>query len=793
MGKPLHSDDSGPQAMMLDLTKPLPVLPLRDTMVFPGSSSPVLLGREVSVRAAESAREFTDGFVTLLLQRNLDKEDIEKPEELHEFGIVARIVSLTFLPNGYAKALLEGVVPVKVRSLEFSQGFWSTQCEPNVCTLPTEAEALALRSKVVETFKRFALYADVPTEAVQNLEGVPNPLDAIYAALPFIKASLPDRQRLLECASFQELADLSLALMKGIIELNGVQNRVEQDVRHRLQQNQKEWFIQEQIRLLQAEIENPEPQSPEGQQLEKKLLAKKLPPLVLEKVKEELSRLPLMHPSTPEYSVLRNYLDWILALPFGTYTEDMLDLKRVRRELDRNHYGLEKVKERILEHAAVLKLAKDEKRTPILCLAGPPGVGKTSLAKSIADAMGRNFVRITLGGVRDEAEIRGHRRTYIGSMPGRIVQALRKAKSMNPVILLDEIDKMSSDFRGDPASALLEVLDPEQNHEFQDHYLEAGLDLSRVLFIATANLEDRIPAPLQDRMETIRLTGYHRHEKHAILRKHLFAKVCSRNGLKASEQLELPDATLDAILDSYTREAGVRDLERQLDHLCRKRAYEIVLGKKYTVSIEPKALASYLGVPPFRNNQLLKDPRPGVVTGLAYTPVGGEILQIECTLLSGRGRLSLTGTLGDVMKESAQIALTLVRERARLFGIDPSVFRQTDIHIHIPEGAIPKDGPSAGIALTLALLSAVTRQPVDPTVAFTGEVSLTGRLHAIGGLTEKSIAALQAGVKTLHLPSENEKQIAELPIQVRKGIKIHRHEHIDEIIKALFKKPGKKG
>lgn len=779
--------------MMLDLGRSFPIIPLRDSVVFPGSSMPVLLGRESSVRAAETARESGDGFVLLLLQMDPEQEDIADGSQLRSVGVVARIQNILHLPNGYAKVLMEGVLAVRWTSLKLEEQVLQANIVPLGMNMPPQAEWPELRQRLLMSARNNSnILRDTPQEMVQQAESMSDVMECYQFLVPFVRASVEDRQKLLECEDLEQAVNQLCAFWDGAVAAAGIQNRVEQDVRHRLQQNQREWFIQEQIRVLQDELESPDSQNPGMVALEKRLREKKFPKLVEDKVREEFARMPHLHPSTPEYSVVRNYIDWFLALPFGEYTTDLLDLRRVRKELDTHHYGLEKVKERILEHVAVLKLAAQEKRTPILCLAGPPGVGKTSLAKSIADAMGRHFVRITLGGVRDEAEIRGHRRTYIGSMPGRIVQALRKAKSMNPVILLDEIDKMSSDFRGDPGSALLEVLDPEQNHEFQDHYLEVGIDLSRVLFISTANMEDRIPQALHDRMEVIRLTGYHRHEKHEIVRRHLLSKVSQRNGLGDTGKIAIPDSTLDAVLDDYTREAGVRELERQLDHLCRKRAFEIVNKSKFKEEVKPADLAKYLGVAPFRRGQLMKKAMPGVITGLAYTPVGGEILQLECILLSGRGRLSLTGTLGDVMKESAQIALTLVRQRAQRFGVDPEIFRKTDIHIHIPEGATPKDGPSAGIALTLVLLSAFTRQAVPPDVAFTGEVSLTGRLHAIGGLTEKSIAALQAGVKTLYLPSDNERQLSELPVTVKKGLAIHRKEHIDEIIKALFVVPPKK-
>ncbi|HSQ41815.1 MAG TPA: endopeptidase La [Fibrobacteraceae bacterium] len=791
MSETLHADNSGSRALMLDFQGRYAVIPLRETAVYPGTATPLLLGREASLRAMEHARTQDEQLVLLLLQRDLDADELKVPEDLYDVGLVARIQSFTYLPNGYVKILVEGILPACSKDLSLKDGFWTAHIKAHPFRLPADKESQAQRKRLLERFKEYATSHNVPGEILLNLDGMPHPVDVLQVVAPYVQMSLPDVQKYLECSSLSEAVSCLLSGMGAANEMQDLRQRVEQDVRYRMQQNQREWFIHEQIRLLQEELENPELTNADHASIDKRIRSHKLPPAVEAKAREELSRLGNLHPSTPEYAVVRNYLDTLLSVPFGDYTADNLDLNRVRRELEAHHYGLEKVKERVLEHVAVLKLSPGENRSPILCLVGPPGVGKTSLAKSIAESLGRNFVRITLGGVRDEAEIRGHRRTYIGSMPGRIIQALRKAKSMNPLLLLDEMDKMSSDFRGDPASALLEVLDPEQNQEFQDHYLELGIDLSRVLFVATANVEEGIPGPLLDRMEVVRISGYHRHEKHEIVQRHLLAKVAQRNGLSIPRQLQVSPETLDVILDEYTREAGVRDLERQLDHLCRKRAWEIISKKKHRSSIQPKAVAQYLGVPPYRCNELERKALPGVVTGLAYTPVGGEILQIECVLLSGKGRLDLTGKLGDVMKESAHIALTLVRQRALQFGVDPEIFRKTDIHIHVPEGAVPKDGPSAGIALTLALLSAFTRQTVPPVVAFTGEVSLTGRLHAIGGLTEKSIAALQAGVKTIHIPLDNRRQLSELPDAVRQGLTIQTHSHIDQVISLLFQKKGK--
>lgn len=746
---------------------------------------PVLLGREISIRAGEIARA-QNGFAFLVLQRDLEQDELTEPEDLHRVAVVARIQNLTPLPNGFAKVLMEGLLVVELDQLHLHEDkYWVAHGLPIQFKVGRLEETNAMRSVMVDLFQRYADYtSEVPAGMVENLKTLDHPVDAVLAMLPFVKASLQEKQKILEANSFKQTCALLTEWMEAALQAQGVQRRVEQDVRHRLQQNQKEWFLHEQIRLLQEEL-GEDGMSPEISRLAQKIRDKKFPQNIQEKVQEEFERLPHLHPSTPEYAVVRNYIDTFLSLPFHDYTQDELNLRKVRQELDRNHFGLEKVKQRILEHVAILKLTGSEKRTPILCLVGPPGVGKTSLTRSIADSMNRHFVRLTLGGVRDEAEIRGHRRTYIGSMPGRIIQSLKKSKVMNPLILLDEIDKMSSDFRGDPASAMLEVLDPEQNHDFTDHFLETGVDLSRVLFVATANQEELIPAPLRDRMEIVRLSSYHRHEKLEIAKRHLLNKVMERNGIPQGKFEVLPE-TLEGILEEYTREAGVRELERELDALARKRAMEIVAKKRYVPVIERKQLSKYLGIPKYKANRLAEVDRPGVISGLAYTPVGGEILLIECTLLSGKGRLQLTGTLGDVMKESAQIALTLVRERSQRFGLDPQIFRQTDIHIHVPEGAVPKDGPSAGIALTLALLSAFTRQKVPARIAFTGEVSLTGQLHAIGGLTEKAIAALEAGVTDLYLPRENQKNASDLPVMVRKGLKIHLKNHIDEIIKALF-------
>jgi ATP-dependent Lon protease len=579
--------------------------------------------------------------------------------------------------------------------------------------------------------------------------------------------------------------------IRALFDLEQTQKRIQSEVQRRMQQSQKDWLISEQIRLLQNELSHGDP-STDIDLLQEKLKAKNYSEEIQEKLNEEIARLRLMPPASPEYSQLHNYLEWFLALPYGVFSETDLNLRQVKKHLDERHFGLEKVKERILEYVSVLRLTKTERRAPVLCLVGPPGVGKTTLVASIAEAIGRQYVRVTLGGVRDEAEIRGHRRTYIGAMPGRFVQALRRAKCMNPVILLDEIDKMASDFRGDPASALLELLDPEQNRYFADHFMEVGLDFSRVLFIATANTEQDIPPALFDRLEVVRLPGYYKHEKIEIAEKHLLPEAATRSGVELGKNLSLSRELIEKIISDYTREAGVRELDRLLEKITRSRAKEIVLGKKIVPEVTEKLLTKYLGAPRFVNGKLPLPGRCGRITGLAWTSVGGEILNIECMLLSGRGRIALTGRLGDVMKESVQIALSLVRQRLKRYGVDPDIVRKTDIHIHVPEGAVPKDGPSAGIAMTLAILSAFTRIPVSPDIAFTGEVSLCGDLLPIGGLNEKSLAAKEAGVKTLYVPEGNGKDVLELPAPARKSLKIYQKKHIDEIVKELFPVPLKK-
>jgi len=771
--------------LSFDFSKTYPLLPLRDAVVFPMTTRRILIGRDISLRALDQA-ESAGTEIVLVSQKNIEQEVLDNPMlDLYSVGVAARIDSVTPFPNGCVKAVLEGIQIVDLRSISTSDGYMQVTVSErkNSIKLTDKSSRFA---EVLAQFKAYSLKHNIADGMMDALFAMDSQVNTLYGIIPFLQISLSERQNLLECNSIDELANHIVALMQVMDENENVLVRVQQNVRQKMAQQQKEWFITEQIRQLQDELDGDSAGASEPDQLLKKIKAKKFSPAIAEKLEDEIERMRMMQPTSPEYAVSRNYVDWFLNLPYGVYTDTVLNMKKVKSELDSKHFGLDKVKERIMEYVAVLKLTGTERRSPILCLVGPPGVGKTTLVESIANAMQRNFVRITLGGVRDEAEIRGHRRTYIGAMPGRFIHALRRAKCMNPIILLDEIDKMASDFRGDPASAMLEVLDPEQNHDFTDHFMEVGLDLSRVLFIATANTENEIPEALRDRLEIVRLPGYYPHEKLQIASKYLLPRICERTGVKLGEQVSFDEKMVTEVMRGWTREAGVRELERTLENVVRHRAKEIVMGKKFKPEITEKQLQEYLGAPRFLDSQLPEPGRPGIVTGLAWTSVGGEILPIECMLLSGKGQIIMTGKLGDVMKESAQIAVSLVRERLHRFGIDPAIVKKTDIHIHVPEGAVPKDGPSAGIALTLCLLSAFTKIPVPPDIAFTGEVSLTGACLAIGGLNEKALAALQAGVKTLRLPAQNQKDVNELPAPAKKGLKIFTHKHIDEIVKILF-------
>jgi ATP-dependent Lon protease len=780
----------------------LPVIPLRDIILFPGTVTPILLGRPQSLSAMMRAMESPSQLALFALQKTASEDEVT-PETLKTTGVVGRIASSLSLPNNLSKILVESLGVANVTKWQTLPSLILANCEP-VSAAPLKEETS--RRRIESTRVMFAEYLsqnpDLPRGVADLIDGLATPEEKVYGMASHLKIPVELKQLLVEEPTLETKLDMIQEFLRNEVDTTMMGRRLEHEVRAGIAQSQREYFLTEQLRKIQFELGSFSPPiNHEIKQLEDSIKAKGMPEKAHARVIAELKRLEYLNPSSPEYSVVRTYVDWFLGLPWNKYNQDNLELANVKKQLDKDHFGLKTVKERILEHVAVYKLSKHHS-TPILCLVGPPGVGKTSLGKSIAQALGREFVRISLGGVRDEAEIRGHRRTYIGSMPGRIIQALKKSQSMNPVILLDEIDKMGSDFRGDPASALLEVLDPEQNSEFIDHFMEIGIDLSQVFFVTTANVEEQIPAPLHDRLEVIRISGYFDSEKLEIAKGYLVPKIKATSGLEKG-QLDLADPVLSTLIRRYTREAGVRQLSRQIAKIARKRAREVVdlqdrkpapkASAKNAASaagpgpITRESLIDYLGVPIRQERMVPESTIPGMVTGLAWTPVGGEILRVECTLLSGKGRLHLTGHLGEVMKESAQIALTLVRERARRYGVDPEIFHKTDIHLHVPEGSIPKDGPSAGIAMTLALVSAMTRQKVDPKMAFTGEVSLVGKVHAIGGLPEKSIAALQAGVTQVVVPEENKPEVRELPPEAKKGLKIVQVDHIDDVLALLFK------
>lgn len=778
----------------------LPVLPLKDMLVFPHALSPLLLGRPTSLKTIEIAsHEYHDQMI-LTLQNDPDQEEVQN-EDLYRTGVLVKVISRSKLPGGMQKVLVEGISVVDlVDFLDINPPHLFAEYRPRRIHFPHPDEEEVLKTGLLELFQDYrAIRPDLPVEVEQILDPKRDFEELLFAMASFVDGPLELKQAMLSAEGLAAQSEVLSELMLTTLDVIKLQNSIDAEVRHKIQKNQKDYMISEQIRNLNAEIEG-EDQSlpPDLKKLSLQINEKSLPEEFKEKVDEEFERLQMMQPGSPEYTVIRNFLETILSLPFGEYTDENLSIKQVSKHLNKEHHGLDEVKERILEHVAVLSRAPRE-QAPVLCLIGPPGVGKTTLARSVAESLGRPYVRVALGGVRDEAEIRGHRRTYIGALPGRIIQSLKKAGAMNPLILLDEIDKMSNDFRGDPSSALLEVLDPEQNKEFADHYLELGVDLSKVLFFTTANVEGNIPSVLRDRMEVVRLSGYHHHEKSKIAHKHLLKRVCKKNGLEQGVEFDLSQESLDFLIQNYTREAGVRGLERVIDQLARKRTLQLLKDSDSKAKTKIKALADgmspdpqyitkQLGPAPFSKPRLPREAAPGIICGLAWTSVGGDVLRIECTPLSGRGQLKMTGSLGDVMKESAQIAWTLVRERASSYGVNPEALRKTDIHIHFPEGSIPKDGPSAGIGLVCVILSAITKQIVPTTIAFTGEVSLSGEIHAIGGLPEKSLAALDAGIETIYIPDENMKEIPKLPAPVRKSLKIKAAVHIDDVLKRLFKK-----
>jgi len=773
-------------------TLTLPVLPLRDVVVFPHMVIPLFVGRDKSIHALDLAME-ADKRILLVAQKSAETDD-PGAEDLYQVGTLAQVLQLLKLPDGTIKVLVEGVSRVNVHDVTERGGALSGQAEvvePESDREEREIEAIArslmgLFEQYVKTNRK------LPPELMQTLSGIDEPGRLADTIAAHLGVRIGDKQKLLETHGIGTRLEQLVGLVDGEIDVQQLEKRIRGRVKSQMEKSQREYYLNEQMKAIQKELGEIDDAPNDIDELTRKIAEAGMPKPVETKAKAELNKLKQMSPMSAEAAVVRNYLDWLLGVPWKKRTKVRKDLKAAQDVLDADHFGLEKVKDRILEYLAVQSRVKQMKG-PILCLVGPPGVGKTSLGQSIAKATNRKFVRMSLGGVRDEAEIRGHRRTYVGSMPGRIVQNLNKVGSKNPLFVLDEIDKMSMDFRGDPSSALLEVLDPEQNNAFNDHYLEVDLDLSEVMFVATSNSLN-IPGPLLDRMEVIRIPGYTEEEKLNIAMRYLLPKQIKGNGLKP-EELKVAESAVRDIVRYYTRESGVRSLEREIAKICRKVVKEIALAgptkkgaKKSAVNVSSKNLDKYLGVRRYDFGRAEEQNEVGLVTGLAWTEVGGDLLQIESTLVPGKGQLLLTGQLGDVMKESASAALSVVRARTEQLGIDLDFLQKHDVHVHVPEGATPKDGPSAGIAMATALVSMLTRNPVKADVAMTGEITLRGRVLPIGGLKEKLLAALRGGIRTVIIPEENRKDLADLPKAVTQGLKIIPAKWIDEVLNIALER-----
>ena len=760
----------------------LPVLPLRDIVVFPNSTTPLFVGREKSINALDFAMNESKKIV-LLTQKN---PDIDNPGEkdLYSIGTVAEVLQLLKLPDGTVKILVEGKSTSKVVEFKKNEKFLNAELEN--CVLVEDKSNNLLSQALINKFNKLSKSSKkFSEEANLNFKNISDPNIIANKTVSTLGIELEEKQKILETLNVQKKLEMIIGHLDSELELMTVEKRIRGRVKNQMEKTQREYYLNEQLKAIQKELGEIEEGKDELKQLEDAIKKAKMPKEAEEKSFSELKKLKTMSPMSAESTVVRNYLDWMTSLPWNEKSVVSTDLDKAEKILDRDHFGLEKVKDRILEFLAVQSRIKKIKG-PILCLVGPPGVGKTSLGKSIAKATGREFVRMSLGGVRDEAEIRGHRRTYIGSLPGKIIQMMKKAGKTNPLFLLDEIDKVGMDYRGDPSSALLEALDPEQNKDFNDHYLEVDYDLSNVMFVTTANTLN-IPGPLLDRMEIIRLAGYTEEEKLEIAKKYLLPKQLKDNGLKENE-LIIRDEEILEIIRRYTKESGVRGLEREISKLARKSVKEIVTKKTETIEISSDNIDEYLGVKKFKYGEIEKKDMVGVVTGLAWTEVGGELLSIETVVMPGKGKLEYTGKLGDVMKESIKAAKSFIRSKCLDYGIIPPVFEKKDFHVHVPEGATPKDGPSAGIAMVTSIVSAIANVPVKRDVAMTGEVTLRGRVLPIGGLKEKLLAALRGGITTAIIPSENEKDLKEIPQNVKDGLKIIPVDHVDQVLKIALTK-----
>ncbi len=765
----------------------IPLLPLRDVVIFPHMVAPLFVGREKSIRALEEAMK-KDKEILLSAQKDAKTNDPNE-EDIYKIGTIGTIVQMLRLPDGTVKVLVEGKRRARILRYVPNPSFFLVEAERVSEDENVGVETEALIRTLVTAFENYVkLNKKIPSEVLVTISSIEEPsrlADTISSHLGF---KLQDKQEILETINPAERLEKLYEKIQAEVEILQIEKRIRTRVKKQMEKAQKEYYLTEQMRAIQKELGEKDDLKSEIQEFEERLKQKSLSEEVEQKVRRELKKLKMMSPMSAEATVVRNYIDWLLSLPWaGENTEDRLDIDEANKILEEDHYGLEKPKERIVEYLAVRALTKKIKG-PILCFVGPPGVGKTSLAKSIARAMGRKFVRISLGGVRDEAEIRGHRRTYIGALPGKIIQGMRKAGTVNPVFLLDEIDKLGMDFRGDPASALLEALDPEQNKNFNDHYIEVDYDLSNVLFITTANVLHTIPWALQDRMEIIRIPGYTEDEKLQIAKRFLVLKQVEAHGLKP-ENFKISDSGISYVIRRYTREAGVRTLEREIATLCRKVAKEVVKhGTDHTVKINSNTIENqkYLGIPKFKFGEIEEKDQVGISTGLAWTEVGGELLTIEVSIVPGKGTFTVTGKLGEVMQESAQAAMSYVRSRAEKLGLERSFYQKVDIHIHVPEGATPKDGPSAGIAIATAIVSALAKKPIGHDVAMTGEITLRGRVLPIGGLKEKILAAHRGRVKKIIIPKDNEKDLKDIPANIIKDIKIKLVEHMDEVLKEAI-------
>ncbi len=781
-----------------NLPEILPVLPLRDIVIFPYMIFPVLVGREQSIRAANAAVE-RDKFIFLSSQKKSNLEDPQQEDIYHE-GTIARIVQILKLPNGLMKILVDGLLQGKIIEFTGNKDFFEARIEVIIPKIENDHEMKALVRQMTGLFKEYVkINRNIPSEAINAFEAIEEPDRKLFYAAANINQTLEVKQKILVQTEIKDQFYEVIKLLNSEIDILKIEKEIDGKVQENIGKTQRKFIIQEQIKILQDELGEDEDSNSEISKLRDKIKKAKMPKLANDTAIEELNKLQKIPPMSPEFTVIRNYLDWLIDVPWYKKSEDHLDIKHVETILNEDHFGLEKPKERIIEHIAVLNLVK-QMRGQILCLVGPPGVGKTSLGKSIARAIGREFVRISLGGVRDEAEIRGHRKTYIGSMPGKIIHAMKRAGTINPLILLDEIDKISNDFRGDPSSAMLEVLDPEQNHTFQDHYLEVDYDLSQVMFITTANIRYSIPLPLQDRMEIIELPSYLEYDKLEIAKRHLLPKQIKAHGLE-NKNVIIGDESIRKVISGYTRESGVRNLERELASLCRKAAKEIVVrnsGNGHSekiqkpLIIDENKVEAFLGVPKYRRQAVQKENRVGSTTGLAWTSVGGEILEVDVTIMPGQEKLSLTGQLGSVMKESAQAGLSYIRSNAKKLGVPEQFFKGKEIHIHLPEGAIPKDGPSAGITMVMAMLSAISGKPTSSDVAMTGEITLRGKVLPIGGLNEKLIAAKRSNISTVLIPKDNEIDLKEILPKVKDGLTIVPIERIEQALPYVFKKTIKK-